>query len=107
MGVGDGVSGGDAASALKSSRSSSPVRTGKRGLDWLTISVWTRSPRIKRIALPRDSVIEYVSGMLGKAVAFEKRTRTGVEGLLKWGAEESFAASGVGVKVPLRRIPLA
>jgi hypothetical protein len=45
--------------------------------------------------------------MVGKAVAFEKRTRTGVEGVLKWGAVESFSASGVGVKVPVRRMPLA
>ena len=62
---------------------------------------------MKRIDKPRDSVFGSVSGILGKAVAFENLTMTGVDGLLKWGAAESFAASGVGVKVPLSRIPLA
>jgi hypothetical protein len=57
--------------------------------------------------MPRDSVFGSVSGMVGKAVAFEKRTRTGVDALLKCGAAESSAAAGVGVKVPLSRIPLA
>jgi hypothetical protein len=41
------------------------------------------------------------------AVAFENLTMTGVEALLKWGVAESFAASVVGVNVPLSKIPLA
>ena len=40
-------------------------------------------------------------------VELEKRTSTGVEALLKWGAVEREAASEVGVKVPLVRRPLA
>ena len=40
-------------------------------------------------------------------VEFEKRTMIGVELLLKCGALLREAASEVGVKVPLRRIPLA
>lgn len=37
----------------------------------------------------------------------EKRARIGVDVLVKCGAEESFEAVGVGVKVPRRRRPLA
>ena len=45
--------------------------------------------------------------MLGIPVELEKRTQTGVEGLLKCGAVESFFASSEGVKVPTAVIPLA
>jgi len=45
--------------------------------------------------------------MAGMPVLFEKRTTIGVEGAVKWCAIERVAASGVGVKVPLRTKPLA
>lgn len=48
-----------------------------------------------------------MSGMLGMPVELEKRTMRGVEGLLKWGAVENDAASGVGVKVPVTSRPFA
>lgn len=71
------------------------------------MSVCLRFPRRKRIPIPRGSALSSVSGMLGIPVLFEKRTQTGVEGWLKCGAVESLAASGVGVKTPLRISPLA
>ena len=46
-----------------------------------------------------------LSGMFGRPVELENRTETGVDGLLKCGALESFPASAEGVKVPLIRIP--
>lgn len=45
--------------------------------------------------------------MLGIPVELENRTQTGVEGLLKWGAVESFFASSEGVNVPTVVIPFA
>jgi hypothetical protein len=45
--------------------------------------------------------------MLGSPVVLEKRTVTGVEGLLKWTAVDSFEASAEGVKTPLTNPPLA
>lgn len=62
---------------------------------------------MKRMAIPRGSAFPSVSGMLGIPVELEKRTQTGVEGLLKCGAVESLAASADGMNVPLRSSPLA
>jgi len=62
---------------------------------------------MKRIAIPRGSALGSVSGILGIPVEFENRTQIGVEGLLKWGAIESFPASAEGMKVPDRSSPLA
>jgi hypothetical protein len=45
--------------------------------------------------------------MLGIPVELEKRTVIGVEEAVKWGALESSPAFGLGVKVPLRRMPFA
>ena len=41
IGLGDGVSGGEAANALKNSRNSAPVRAGKCGVECAMISVCT------------------------------------------------------------------
>jgi hypothetical protein len=45
--------------------------------------------------------------MFGIPVELENRTQTGVEGLLKCGAVESFFASSEGVNVPQVVIPFA
>ena len=75
------------------------------------ISVCLRRPftsgRWKRIAIPRGLASEMLSGILGSPVEFEKRTQTGVLAALKCGALESLEASGDGVKVPTRIVPLA
>ena len=77
------------------------------GVEWATMSVCLRSPRRKRIPIPRGSALSSVSGMFGIPVEFENLIQTGVEGWLKWGAVESFLASAEGVKTPLRISPLA
>ena len=59
------------------------------------------------MAIPRGLELASVSGMLGMPVELEKRTMRGVEGLWKWGAVESEAASAVGVKVPVTSCPFA
>lgn len=69
--------------ACKNSRNSAPVRVGKKSTEWLMTSVCLRSPRWKRIAIPRGSPLGSVSGMLGIPVELENRTQTGVLGLLK------------------------
>lgn len=51
--------------------------------------------------MPRGSAFGSVSGMLGIPVEFEKRTRTGVDAEVKWGAMDSSLALGVGMNVPL------
>ena len=71
------------------------------------MSVCLRSPRRNRRPMPRGLALGSVSGMLGIPVELEKRTQMGVVGLLKWGAVESFAASGEAVKVPPTIMPLA
>jgi hypothetical protein len=48
-----------------------------------------------------------VSGICGRPVEEEKRTVMGVEEMLRCGALERVAALSVGVKMPLRRWPLA
>jgi hypothetical protein len=48
-----------------------------------------------------------VSWICGRPVEEEKRARRGVEGREKCGALERVDAWGVGVKLPLRRRPLA
>lgn len=97
------------AAALRNSRNSSPVRVGKKGVEWATISVCLcfSASRIKRIAMPRGSACASKSGMLGIPVELEKRIQMGVEGLLKWRAVESVLASGRGMKVPVKRSPFA
>lgn len=93
--------------APRNSRNSAPLRVGKNGTEWLTMSVCLRFPNWKRIAIPLGSAFGSKSGILGIPVEFENRTQTGVEGLLKWGPVESLAASAEGVKVPVRIIPFA
>jgi hypothetical protein len=44
--------------------------------------------------------------MWGRPVEFEKRRVREVDAFWNCGALDSFEASGVGVKVPLRRMPL-
>lgn len=61
----------------------------------------------KRIAMPRGLPFGSESGRVGKPVEEEKRARRGVEGRVKCGARERSAAAGVGVKRPVRRMPLA
>lgn len=60
-----------------------------------------------RVAIPRGFASGLVSGMFGIPVELENRTMTGVDALLKCGAEEREAASEVGVKVPFVRRPVA
>ena len=76
------------------------------------MSVWRRLPsadlgRLKRRAMPRGEALGSVSGITGMPVDSEKRTVKGVEGKVKCGAVDKVEASGVGVKVPVRRTPLA
>lgn len=71
------------------------------------MSVCFREPRSKRIAIPRGSAFGSVSGILGIPVELLKRMRRGVLGEAKWGAMDSLDAVGVGVNVPVRRVPLA
>ena len=59
------------------------------------------------MAIPRGSALGSLSGIWGIPVLLLKRTETGVDGAWKCGALESFAASEVGVKVPVRRTPFA
>lgn len=61
----------------------------------------------KRNAMPRGLPLGSVSGILGVPVEEEKRTMMGVEGAVKCGAELRSEAAEVGVKVPVRRWPLA
>ena len=71
----------------------------------MSVCLW--SPRMKRIAMPRGLALSSLSGIWGSPVELEKRTQTGVDGLLKCGAVESFFASAEGVNVPLSISPLA
>lgn len=57
--------------------------------------------------MPRGSAFGSVSGILGIPVELLKRMRRGVLGEAKWGAMDSLDAAGVGVNVPVRRVPLA
>lgn len=57
--------------------------------------------------IPLGSPLASLSGMLGMPVELENLTQTGVLGLVKWGALESFFASAEGVKVPLSNSPFA
>jgi hypothetical protein len=63
--------------------------------------------RWKRIAMPRGLALGSVSASRGKPVEEEKRIVRGVEGAVKCGAEVKEEASGVGMKVPVRRWPFA
>jgi hypothetical protein len=85
---------------------------GNVGVEWAMMSVCLRRPsgpdgRLKRTARPCGSVFLSVSGIWGRPVEVLKRARIGVEGLLKWGAEESAPAEAEGVKTPLRWWPFA
>lgn len=74
----------------------------------ISVCLWRfSSPRLKRIAIPRGSALPSVSGIWGIPVELEKRTQIEVLGAANWGAMESLAASGVGVNVPVKRMPLA
>jgi hypothetical protein len=57
--------------------------------------------------MPRGFPFGSVSGICGRPVDAEKRTVIGVEEVLKCGADVRLAASAEGVKVPVRRWPLA
>jgi hypothetical protein len=62
---------------------------------------------MKRTANPRGLALGSVSEIWGRPVEEEKRARRGVVGRVKWGALERGEGWWVGVKVPLRRRPLA
>ena len=93
--------------ARSKARKFSPLLTGKKGVECAMTSVCLWSPRMKRSPMPRGSALPSVSGMTGIPVEFENRAHTGVLGLLKCGAIESFFASAVGVNVPLIISPFA
>jgi len=113
--MGDGFFGAsgaaEAPSACSSPKKPSPELTGKNGVECEMMSVCCLRPffsgRVKRIARPLGLAFGSVSGITGIPVEFEKRPITGVDGAFRWGAEDKEAASGVGLKVPLSRIPLA
>lgn len=88
--------------ASRKERKSSPVLLGKCGVEWATISVWwcPSSLSKKRIARPRGLAFGEVSGILGRPLELEKRTRTGVTVAAKCGAFDRVAASDVEVNVP-------
>jgi len=77
------------------------------------MSVWTRLPvagsgaRWKRRARPRGLPFGLESGREGMPVEEEKRARRGTEGRVKCGAREREEAVGLGMKVPVRRMPFA
>ena len=88
------------------------MRVGKVGVLCVMMSVCERLPsgvggRWKRTARPWGSVSGTVSGIWGRPVEVLKRARMGVEGAVKWGAVERVEARGVGVNVPVRRVPFA
>ena len=83
IGDGEGVPGGEAAMAWSIERKPAPVRVGKKGVEWATISVWWCGPRLNRIPRPRGLALGSVSGIEGRPVELEKRMVRGVEGLLK------------------------
>jgi len=62
---------------------------------------------MNRTANPRGLALGSVSEICGRPVEDEKRARMDVEGKVKCGTQERVEASVVGVKVPLRRRPLA
>jgi hypothetical protein len=112
--------------ARRKPRNSSPVRTGKSGVECATMSVCTRRGVLassKRIASPRGWPSGAVSGWIeirsasdechwwltrvGKPVELEKRVVTGVLGAAKCGADESLLASVDGVKIPVSSRPFA
>jgi hypothetical protein len=97
--------------AVKKPRVSAPSFPGKPSTLWAMMSVWARRPSRsgswKRTARPRGLPLGSLSGRAGMPVEEEKRARSGVEGWVKCGARERAAAEGVGVKVPVRRMPLA
>lgn len=97
------------AKALKKARASGPSFAGKKGVEWVIISVWTRrgdSARTNLIARPRGFPFGSVSGNSGRPVELEKRAKMGV---LRWkcGADDRADAPGVGVNDPSRRMPFA
>lgn len=59
------------------------------------------------MARPRGWALGSVSGIWGRPVEEEKRRVRGVEGWVKCGAVVRVEARGVGVKVPVRRVPRA
>lgn len=101
----------DAPSACSRSKKPVPELTGKKGVEWVTMSVCCRRPpfsgRLNRTAKPLGLALVSLSGIVGIPVESEKRPVTGVDGAFKWGAEDREAASGVGLNVPLSRMPLA
>ena len=78
-GFGEGASGVLAATALRNSRNSFPSWVGNPSVEWLTMSVWTCSARLNRIARPRGLASGALSGNAGSPVELEKRAVTGVD----------------------------
>ena len=76
-------------------------------MEWLTMSVWTCSARLKRIARPRGLASAALSGIIGRPVELEKRAVTGVDGRETCGALVRDKASGAAVKEPVSISPLA
>src|SRR6516164_9256742 len=79
IGDGGGLDGSLEAAARKNSRNSCPVLVGNPSVEWLTISVCTRSARWNRMASPRGFAFGSLSGIRGSPVALENRAVTGVD----------------------------
>lgn len=97
---------------MKKARVSCPSRPGKASTLWAMMSVCALLPsfdsgRWKRMARPRGLPFGSESGRRGMPVEELKRARIGVVGRVKWAARERDEAAGVGVKVPVRRMPFA
>src|SRR5580704_15101623 len=107
MGLGEGTSGPLAPAAFRNSKNSAPSRVGKPSVEWLTMSVCTWSARLNRIASPRGFASGELSGILGSPVELEKRTVTGVDSRVTWGALVSDVAPGAGRNVPRSIRPFA
>lgn len=113
--MGDGFLGAsgaeDAPIAPSSARKPAPELTGKNGVECAMMSVCCLRPsfsgRVNRTAKPFGLEFASLSGIVGIPVESEKRPMTGVDGAFKCGAEDRAAASGVGLNVPLRRMPRA
>ena len=73
MGLGEGESAVVAATAWKKARNSSPVLTGKNGVECAIMSVCLWGPSWKRRPNPRGEELGSASGMFGIPVELEKR----------------------------------
>lgn len=96
MGDGDSVPGGEAASALRNSRNSAPVRVGKKGVEWAFVSAWMCSPWLKRIPKPCGLASGLVSGIWGESGGIGEAESDGSGRAVEVGCGGEFFGYGEG-----------